>query len=280
MHGSRVSAQLGVLFFVLLIPFSLFAAESSTPRGFREIADAKGVHLYQRRRDYVHVIEPAKGASIVLLHGHPIEQGAYVSFTRTDIMSWWKEWSQKNSRAFSAFNGQFFDPRDAQEAPLAFSMKADGKVYEGYADTVEYPGKKKMLLMRPTGYTIQEYDDEPESLVYRPEENILIGLSVNASKSIQKPSPRTFIGIARGGDIIVFNSSMATQAYAYRVLRIFGAADNQTMMLDGGSSSHLVYQGTMLVPRTSQGDAVEAREKLPQMIGVQAGESDVSSIDE
>jgi hypothetical protein len=266
-----LTAALAVQF---LLPSAAFAVVAGVPRGFTQVARAQGVMLLQRRRDYVQVVSPRDGARIAVLHGKFLETGIYGAFLRHHVSDWWAQWSDEPA-AFSLVNGQFFDTSEAELAPLAFSIKADGRVYEGYADATEFPGDKRMLLLGDAGYRVDEYDDDPVSLLSRPEANILVGLSPTASKSFSRPLPRTFIGTTRDGRAVIFSSSMASQAYAIRTMRAFGVQPYKIVMFDGGTSSHLVHDGRTLVPRTIQGKSKVARERLPQMIGVQAG-TDVS----
>ncbi len=243
----------------------------TVPRGFMVTASAPGVTLYHKRRDYVQAVDPSKSARIRILHGPVLPTGDYATFPRLGIRDWWTQWSAETPGAFSVVNGQFFDPSDSSVAPLAFSIKTDGKVYEGYGDRNEYPMQKRFLALYDDRAVISDYDDDPETLRRIPAKDILVGLSTRASKSLSRALPRTFIAVTPQGEVLVLSSSMASQKYANRLLRAFGADPDQIMMLDGGSSSHLVQGANVLVPVDGRGKTEAARERLPQVVGVEAG---------
>lgn len=257
--------------FALLLLAAPSALALSVPRGFRTVDDAPGVTLYRQRRNYVQVVSFTEGARLRILHGKFFEEGLHGSFVRKPIQEWWNTFAAQSSGAFSLMNGQFFDTTDPDQTPLAFSLKADGKVYEGYGDAAEYPGKKRVLALYPGRAVIEPYDDNPVSLVESSAADMLVGLEPTAAKTLARSVPRTFIGVARTGELVLFSSSMATQASASRTLRAFGVASHQMLMLDGGHSSHLVQNGKVFVPTSVRGDPLAAREKIPQVLGVEAG---------
>lgn len=272
---SRSSVASMVLCATFALPLGLFpnSVEAATvPRGYKLVSGDKGVQLYYKRRDYVHVLRPSQGARLRILHDPVLEQGtSYAVFPRKAVSAWWSQWSAEAPGAFSVVNGQFFDTSDSVAAPLAFSIKKDGLVYEGYADQTEFKNQKRMLLLSDDRYSIVPYDDNVRTLGLHATRDIVVGLAPNAAKTATRPMPRTFIGITRTGEAVIFSSSMASQNYATRVLRMFGAEAHQIVMLDGGNSSHLLYSGRTLVPTDARGKAKAGRELLPQMLGIEAG---------
>lgn len=270
MHIRLVRLSLLSLAMLLLQPSVVSARRFSIPHGFRQLDSAPGVRLFQRRRDFVQVVTPSEGGAIESVHGKFLEMGLVGSFPRRRVDEWWTIWHEATPGAFSIFNGQFFDFSDPDIAPLAFSMKAEGKVYEGYADRTEYPGKKLMLILGSDHHRIIPYSDNPVELVDRPESDIVVGLSSTAPKTAGRAIPRTFVGITSDGRTVILSSSMASQGYADRLLRSFGVETEQILMLDGGTSSHLVHEGKVLVPSTPSGKRKYARETLPHMLGVKS----------
>ncbi len=256
-----------------LVVFSLSVtpALAAVPRGFTQVGSFPGVSLYKQRRDYVQVLNRRQGARLRILHGTPHEEGLFVNFDRKTVGDWWAHWSETHPQAVSVANGQFFDTTDPDTAPLAFSIKADGKVYEGYGDLTEFRGGKRMLIIGATRDRVVPYDDDAVSLVKLRESDAIVGLSPDADKRPTAPRPRTFLGVTRDGRTVVFSSTVATQMYANRVLRSFGVPADQVLMLDGGASTHLLYDSRVLVPADKLGETFAAREKLPQMLGIEAG---------
>ena len=257
---------------LLLVLATPSASALSVPRGFRIVDDAPGVMLYKQRNNYVQVVSLADGARLHILHGRFFEEGSHGSFARQHMKDWWTEFAAETQNAFSVLNGQFFDTSDPDTSALAFSIKADGKVYEGYGDKTEYPGRKRMLVVYPGRAFMDAYADDPVSLLEHTAPDILVGLEPTAAKTLARALPRTFMGIARTGEVLLFSSSMATQASASRILRAFGAPIDQILMLDGGSSTHLLQSGKVLAPVSARGTPQAAREKVPQVVGVEAAQ--------
>ena len=257
-----------VLLFACTAP-SAFAL--TVPRGFKAVDSAPGVTLYQYGRHFVQAISLADGARLHFLQGPFREEGMYGSFPRKRIHEWWSEFSEWSSQAFTALNGQFFNTADPEKTALAFSVKHDGRVYEGYADATEFPGHKRMLILDVLDARVEPYTDDPVSLVRHPAQNIFVGLDPAVAKMRTRPLARTFVGVAKTGEVLLFSSSMATQGLALRALRTFGAEPDQVVMLDGGKSASLVLRGTTLVPLTARGKPLPGDpERVPQALGVEA----------
>lgn len=237
---------------LLLIAVPAFAQETPSrlaPGGFREETLYRGVTLWRKGKEYVQVISPHRGAELHLLHGTLVpSEGEGTNFARLDLRDWWEEWSSEEPRAITLANGQFFNMNNPAKSPLAFSTKIDGVVYAGYGDVSEYGGQKMILRIGARHATVEKYDDDAGSLYAFPEDDIIVGLRPEVSKSGSVRRGRTFVGTMRNGNLIVFTSPAATQRYAARILAAFGAERTKIMMLDGGGSSQLIHEGKMVIP--------------------------------
>ena len=257
---------------ILAAPLGVQAAERRIPRGFREVDEAPGVHLWRKGREYVHAVSPAAGASIHVLHGAMIpSEGAGTNFARRDLREWWSEWNAERRDAYALVNAQFFNTANDAKSPLAFSTKIDGIVYAGYGDESEYAGRKLLLRIGEDAADVQPYDDDPGSLYALPEEDIIVGLKPDVSKSGNVRRGRTFVGTDDDGTMFLFVSPAATQRYAYRILVAFGANRSKIMMLDGGGSAQFIHEGTLLIP-SKKGAAAPYLRPVPLAIGVTAKE--------
>ncbi len=256
----------------LVLPTALFAQQSDRifAPGFREIDSAPGVTLFQKGRDYVHIVSPRRDAGVRLLYGTVSAGNDETQFARKDIREWWKTWSQTEPQAFALMNSQFFNASDPAKAALAFSTKADGIVYEGYGDKREFLGGKMLLRIGKKHTIVEPYNDNPRSLARFPEPDIIVGLRADINKQASRRLGRTFIAGMPQGNLLIFTSPTATQRYAERILVSFGADWGNTLMLDGGGSTQLVHKGTVLVPSHPPGKDIFLR-SLPQVLGVVAG---------
>jgi hypothetical protein len=237
------------------------------PPGFREVATESGVTLWRKNREYVQVVSPHRGAVLHLLHGPIIpSEGAGTNFARRDLREWWTEWQAQEPLAFTLTNGQFFNMNNASKSPLAFSTKINGVVYAGYGDGIEYAGCKMALRIGSRHATVDAYDDNAGSLYAFPEPNIIVGLRPDVSKAGNVRRGRTFVGTMPNGNLLLFTSPAATQRYAERILIAFGADRKKIMMLDGGGSSQMIHDGTLLLP--AQRSSATPLRRVPLAIGV------------
>ncbi|MDB4978008.1 MAG: hypothetical protein JWM56_194 [Candidatus Peribacteria bacterium] len=243
----------------------------STPKDFKEVRRAPGVHLYQRHKDFIHVILPSEGGSIGLLAGDIVEWTEHLTLSRKTIADWWKTASTQHPTTFSITNGEFFDMSYADRAALAFSVKVDDKVISGYADDNEFRNQKLMFVSDGRHNDIVPYNDDPDSLVSRPEPTILVGLSPTSSKSSTVRKGRTFMATDAKGNVYMYSSPGTTQRYATRMLEKFGASADKIMMLDGGGSSYLLSRGNILLPSAPKGSEAYAR-ALPQIIVIKSAD--------
>lgn len=269
-----VAIGLSALYGTSLLPFAyaedIPAPVQIAPLGFREVTSGSGVTLWRKGREYVQIISPHRGATVKLLHGDIIpSEGAGTNFARRDLRDWWVEWSKGESSAFTIANGQFFNMNNPSRSPLAFSVKIDGIVYAGYGDEDEYAGKKMALRIGFRHATVEQYDDDAGSLYAFPESDIIVGLKPDVSKSGNIRVGRTFMGTMPNGNLLIFSSPGATQQYATRMLIAFGADRNKIMMLDGGSSTQLIQEGTLLIP--SGVSPTKPLRTVPLAIGVTRG---------
>jgi hypothetical protein len=257
---------------LLALPTTLFAQQSDRifAPGFREVSSAPGVTLFQKGKDYVHIVSPRRDGGVRLLYGAVSEGTEDTQFARKDIREWWQTWSQAEPQAFSLMNSQFFNASDPTKAALAFSTKADGVVYEGYGDKREFLGGKMLLRIGAKHTIVQPYNDNPRSLDRFPEPDIIVGLRADIDKQSARRLGRTFIAGMPQGNLLIFTSPKATQQYAERILVSFGADWDNVLMLDGGGSTQLVHKGKVLVPSHKPGKDVVHR-PLPQALGIVAG---------
>jgi len=261
------------LVFLAVIASSYPQPSQATPADFERVKAATGVTLYQHHLDYVQVVDLSQGAAIKFLHGeitHPGQyEGAYrgndPKFSFEAIAQAWLNFRSANQNAFAILNGQFFRPNKQPDTNLAFPVKAEGKVVsDGYAGKGEFPSQQ--LLLEVWEYQANITDFTCSDALYSSAPNIIVGLASDANKGINKEVGRTFIGIrdqnadGKYETILIFNSTASTQPHAAEILKAFGA--QKVMMLDGGSSSQLMVQGTSYV---------KSSRTIPQTIGVVSG---------
>jgi hypothetical protein len=147
--GAFVTVLLGASLLTIFTPARATAnpPESETPPGFRLVASATGVQLYQKdyakgNPDFVQVVDLSQGAAIKLLHGEITEpragKGATVEMMppiKNSDLLW--DIASTHSTAFCVTTGRFFTCR---MRPLAYpSPSKDGKIVtDGYA-VEEFP---------------------------------------------------------------------------------------------------------------------------------------------
>ena len=240
------------------------------PLGFRVVANEPGVTMWRKGRDYVQVISPHRGATLKILHGTVIpSDGEGTNFQRRDLRDWWTEWKAKEPAALTLLNGQFFNMANPAKSPLAFSTKINGIVYAGYGDGNEYQGRKMLLRIADRRMTVEPYDDDVGSLYALPEAHIIVGLRPDVSKAGNVRRGRTFVGTMPNGNLLLFSSPASSQRYAERILIAFGADRKHIMMLDGGGSTQLIHDDTLLIPaRTKNTTHIRS---VPLAIGVTRG---------
>lgn len=258
----------------LLLPFAAHAQAVRSLRGFRLVDEAPGVQLYRHGKDYLQVIDPHR-ARLLLLQGESSPLGAQTAFERRSITDAWKEEKKREPDLFSLTNGQFFDMSDGPVAALAFSVKAGGLVYPGYADAAEYARRKRVLLVSSRSHRILPYGDDPYALETRPERDALVGLEPGVPKAPASRIGRTLLGVTARGRTLIYSSPAALQRRAVRLMQGFGVPESKILMLDGGASSQLATEEGILVPPRGRGvrdDDGETLRMLPQFIGIAAGE--------
>lgn len=157
-------------------------------------------------------------------------------------------------------NGTFFQEYN-QPTGIAFGLKQDDRqISYGYG-LDEFPAQTMTVSWSAEGISIEPYDRRTFE-GNRP--NAIGALDPAAGKSAAKSLRRTFIGVKNprvGANtyttVLLFVSESASQAEAASTLGQFGA--DRVAMLDGGSSTGLIVNGTTLLqPKT----------RLPQTIGI------------
>jgi hypothetical protein len=243
------------------------------PPGFKVLRSAPGVTLYNQNSDYVQVVDLSQGASVQFLYGYITNlgkrQGAYggndPKLRRQTLTQAWEHFYSLNKKAFSITNGQFFrnDANSAIITNLAFPVKANGTIIsDGYAGESEFASQKLMLAVWNNRAEISTFKGK-KSLYSSSAPNIIVGLSENANKSINKNLGRTFMGVMDRDfngiheTVLIFNSSDSTQLHAADILKKFGA--DKVVMLDGGGSSQLLALGK---------NYITSARTIPQTIGV------------
>jgi hypothetical protein len=236
--------------------------------GFKLVDEAPGVSLYRKNQDVLQIIDPMSGGRLRVALGAQTLSGGLIMHERASVATWWAK-AKADPAVFSLFNGQFFDARDAEVAPLAFSVKQDGTVYVGYGDKTEYAGKKMALLLGETAHAVIPYDDDPASLARRSEPDAVVGLRWSADKKPRARVGRTMIGVTPAGKTVVFASTAATQRYALGILKRFGVQPSEVVMLDGGGSTQIFTRQGLRIP--SRTNARSKPRKLPQVFVVEMG---------
>ncbi len=236
------------------------------PAHFKLLNSMQGVQLYASGSMFVHVLRPRDGATIRFL----AELDAQDRFVRKTTPDWFADWKKSvGDRAFSAVNGQFFDMRTAEVAPLAFAVKINGKVYPGYGDRQEYRLQKRVVFFEDRRIRIIPFGSDRVRLLERSTaKDAMVGLAPEVSKAAEKRLGRTFIGTVRNGNAVLVTSAAATQLEMVQVLRDFGVRDTAMVMLDGGGSTQLVTRGWTLLPRRTS-TAGELR-TIPLALGLSA----------
>lgn len=254
----------------LLLPAAASAREFTRARGFRTVSAAPGVTLLRRGREYVQAVDPAV-AHVRLVQDNPTASGAQTLFVRRTVPQTWALRAAAEPRTFSAVNGQFFNMRYADSAALAFSVRADGKVYAGYGDRTEYLGRKRLLVLGEGTASVEPYGDDPMALETRGEPQIIVGLATDAPKAAGTRLGRTLAGVTRDGWLLLFSSPFSNQRRAERLLQGMGVPRTDMVLFDGADSSQLVTRDGVLV-RGSGVQRAGGLRKVPQAIVVEAGE--------
>ena len=242
------------------------APGGSIPPDFSAVLEAPAVVLYRKDNrggnpDFVQVVNLAQGASIQSFLGSIADPGkgtgAYgrdnPEIEKQNLEEYWRDFVESNPQAFCITNGAFFSP-NPNPTTLAFPVTIGGAfVSDGYEDD-KYQGQKLMLELWPDRADIDQFT--PEALRSSSAPNVIVGLAEDAEKRSADSTGRTFVGVAdpdpEGGYrlLLVFSTKTALQRDAASVLRAFGA--QEVMMLDGGSSTGLICDGTPYVSSSAE----------------------------
>jgi hypothetical protein len=266
-----ISTLLAVLYFPKISYAQ--ATDATVPEGFYLISSAAGINLYQKdysggSPDFVQVIDLSQGAELVLMHGEIKERrpgkGAYggddARIMGQSLEKFWQQLSAQSSDAFCVLNGQFFYMKESPTR-LPFPLKVGGDIVSDGYGLNEFPDNKLLLELWDVKAKITPLTYE--SLYGSTAPDVVAGLTQTANKRSDSYTGRTFVGVDdRDQDgltevVLIFNSRISRQVDAVGVLQSFGA--DQVMMLDGGGSTQLIFQGDALV---------SSDRPIPQAIGV------------
>jgi hypothetical protein len=216
----------------------------------------QGVRVYKKTNslgtvDYVTIVDMRYG-TLRSFTGEVFGEKVYRYPTST---FWYRAVAQNTSyrKAAVVINGTFFNPNDSTYTGIAFGLKSDWWIMSyGYAAKTEYQNPfliRTFVFDSPYGSSsIPLYSRNTFGLGVP---NVIGGLDVTAAKNPGSAIERTFVGVrddngdTRSETVIFFSSKRATQATAASVLGSFGAGSK--MMLDGGSSTSLVVNGSTLI---------------------------------
>jgi hypothetical protein len=255
--------------------------QKTVPNGFTSVKSAQGVNLYESadKSAYVQVIDLSQGASIKLLTGQQQENsskvGAYggtsPKFQHEKIGTFWNGLSSSNSNAFSISNGAFFTSRNwfgflDNETNLSYPLKINSQTFDGSQS--ENLGSKLKLEIWNDRASITQFNDHINSIKDSSASQVLVG-APKQTKDQNNPndsSGRTYVGVedrdSNGSNetVLILTSERKTITDAVKILKDFGADDNEIMQLDGGGSSQLMAKGEPYL----KGDG----RTIPQSIGV------------
>jgi hypothetical protein len=241
------------------------------------VEEKKGVTLYRwGSSDYLQVVNLKKGASVKLIGkitgdgGKAAYGGDNPTFKLQDIDDAWNSFQNNYiGRSFSITNSQFFSSSSRE---LAFPVKQNGSLIDGYAGRSEFENEQVMLEIGDSYARIKQFDHTSGSL-RSASKNLIAGLSYKANKVPSNPDGRTFVGVGdwdedNQNEILVILTSKSSKQYsqkegengAFEKLQEFGA--NPVVMLDGGGSSQL---------RTGSKRYVESSRFVPHFLGVVSG---------
>ena len=182
------------------------------------------------------------------------------SFKRYPVWTYWSAFpSDGGGNAVIAVNTSFFNPR-TDPAELSFPLKVYGNPLPlTYGKDCD-PTKKKVKLLQYwidrqsadiVDYTCTSAYDKDQLHAYGSAPDIIGGLEETVSVGVDK-TQRTFVGVgdwdgSQYKTLLIFaTKAMKLQKYAADQLRDAGAS--KVMMFDGGGSTQLVVDGSLVVP--------------------------------
>lgn len=257
--------------------------------GFNPIKNSKGVTLYESndKSDYVQVVDLSQGASIKLLTGEKdnntsngVFGGTSPQFKRENIDLFWSKLSKNNPKAFSISNGEFFQSF-SEFTNLSYPVKLDSQIFDGF-DKKYNPGTKLKLEIWDNQASITQFNDKIDSINDSSASQVLVGLpkqTDDQKDNLNKLSGRTYIGVedrdSNGSNetVLILNSKSKTTTDAVKILKDFGANDNQIMQLDGSGSTQMIAKGEKFVESSDKTNikALFQPISIPQAIGVISG---------
>ena len=196
------------------------------------------------------------------VHGTPSGALGVQRFTTKVLSTFWNDaaaFDAPGATRILAINASFFGTYQSPTG-LSFPYKRDGAVLTYGTDCFNHASSVRNLHLwwdRQYG-AIGTYGCSPteqqQLSAYGSAPDIVGGLATSHDKSKNAWIQRTFVGMHdRNGDgtretLLIYASAQATQAYAEAQLRAFGA--QETMMLDGGGSTGMIFAGNPVIATT------------------------------
>lgn len=227
-------------------------------------------------------------------------------FERNTIYDYWNEFEESEAKAFSVCNAAFFDCSTypggfgceylANEAFLSFPLKSNGEIISGGHD----PCYNAALSLRALHFNdgdedaeIIEYgnlEDDFSYLISNPDfnDNFIVGFNGTTEPA---PTSRVYIGLRASGTqiVLLFGEFIGHDEAIEILINDFNVPSDQIILLDGGGSQKFVGKGIGGETHTyTLGysafpydlDPFYESRKLPQVIGVVAGDAPIGGGDD
>lgn len=257
-HKTRPYFAILATLVIFLASAGISRASVPIPAGFALDKSYTGVRVYKKYNpygayDYVTIVDLRRATMMSFtgwVYGNQPENG---TIERRTLRTHWNNAVAQNSYARTArvaINGTFFDPSNNPSA-ISFGLKAGwwrmsygfeiGTAYKGFERTLAYDSSFGSSSIQP--YSRNTFDSGIPDVVG--------GLDPTADKGKYTAKLRTFVGVRDdNGDghsetVIFYSSKAAPQSWAVTILSGFGAGSK--MMLDGGSSTGLIVDGTSYI---------------------------------
>jgi hypothetical protein len=231
---------------------------------YQPILTTPGVRVFKNsdRESYITIVDLKRAEALDLTGKYTDAPNGNVA--PRSMPQFWQDSVNRNTaerKAKVVINGAFFAKYN-QPTPIAFGLKAAGKVISyGYGLT-EFPGLNKTVAWNNLHKDVR-IDNYSRDTFDNPRFTEVVGaLAETAGKRANRELARTFIGVkdsdgdGRNETIIVFSSKAAKQSDAVAALKSFGAS--RVAMLDGGGSTGLVIEGKR---------AIDSGTSVPHAIG-------------
>jgi hypothetical protein len=234
------------------------------PAKYQPILTTPGVRVFKNseRESYITIVDLQRAEAIDLTGKYTDEPNGNVA--PRSMTQFWQDSISRNTterKAKVVINGAFFAKYN-QPTPIAFGLKAAGRVISYGYGLNEFPGLNKTVAwnnlhkdVRIDNYNRDTFDNSRFT-------EVVGALAETAGKRANRELARTFIGVkdsdgdGKNETIIVFSSKAAKQSDAVAALKSFGAS--KVAMLDGGGSTGLIIDGKR---------AIDSGTKVPHAIG-------------